>query len=114
MKEPETESRKTMQKQHRILIATDGSRSAQAALATAVKFPWPASSCMRALYFLSSLEPGRGGRVVLVNVVEPVFAPASVGRLPSSVRATSGLERALLGSIANGALNRSPVVMLVR
>ena len=29
-------------------------------------------------------------------------------------RATSGLERALLGSVANGALNSSPVVMLVR
>ncbi len=291
-----------MRTQHRILIATDGSRSAQAALATAIKFPWPASSSVRAviasatwlpaaseltraavektfeataaaarralarrwpeskalvvdappveailaeaerfkaslivlgwrghgtfrrllagsvsrsvaaqaqcpvlvvreaatamrrfvvgfdgspnaeraLDFLSSLEPGRGSRVVLLNVIEPVFAPASVGRLPSSVRshihrevaalneeqyqhgqatlaagvarldrsgwraesevrvgaplasllkavgehradvlilgarATSGLERALLGSVANGALNRSPVVMLVR
>ena len=30
-------------------------------------------------------------------------------------RATGGLERALLGSVANGALNRSPVpVLLVR
>ena len=35
--------------QHRILIATDGSRSAQAALATAVKFPWPDSSQVRAV-----------------------------------------------------------------
>ncbi len=292
-----------MPKQHRILIATDGSRTAQAALATAAKFPWPASSRVRAvvarsswlpanseqtraaveqsfetaaaaarhalarrwpvsqvlfsdgatvdailaeaerfkaslivlgwrghgtfrrllagsvsrsvaakaqcpvlvvreapaavrrflvgfdgcpnatlaLEFLSSLEPGRGSRVVLVNVVEPVSVPASVGRLPSSVRAdvhrgaaalnkeryqqgqatvaagtaqlersgwtakgevrvgaplasllkaveehradvvvlgaraTSGMERALLGSVANGALDRSPVpVLLVR
>ncbi len=119
--------------------------------------------------------------MVLVNVVEPVTVPASVGRFPSSVRAnihgevaalnkeqrqqrqatvaaaaarlrrsgwtaksevrvgaplasllkavedhhadllvlgaraTSGLERALLGSVANGALNRSLVpVLLVR
>ena len=290
-----------MPKQHRILIATDGSRPAQAALATAAKFPWPASSRVsvvvssfpwvpaestqaraafkksfeaaaaaarralarrwpesravvidappvdailaeaerfkasvivlgwrghgtfrrllagsvsrsvaahapcsvlvvreaasavrrfvvgfdgcpnaeRALDFLLSLEPGRGSSVVLVNVVQPVSAPPSVGRLPSSIRAhihrevaalnkeqyqrgqavvaagaarlersgwtaksevrvgaplvtllkavsehradvlmlgaraTSGLERALLGSIANGALNRSPVPVLL-
>lgn len=290
-----------MPKQHRILIATDGSRPAQAALATAVKFPWPASSrvCVvvssfpwipadseevraaikrsfeaaaaaarralaprwpeakvvvidappvdailaeaerfkaslivlgwrghgtfrrllagsvsrsvaahaqcpvlvvretasavrrfvvafdgcanakRALEFLSSLEPGRGSRLVLVNVVEPVSAPASVRLLPSSARAqvhrevaalneervqqgqatvaagaarlersgwtatsevrvgdplaslltavaehradvlvmgaraTGGLERVLLGSVANGALNRSAVPVLL-
>ena len=139
------------------------------------------SNADRALEFLSSLEPERGSRVVLVNVVEPVSVPASVGRLPSSVRAhvhgevaalnkeryqqgqitvaagaarlersgwkpktevrvgaplasllkaveehradvlvlgaraTGGLERALLGSVANGALDRSPVpVLLVR
>lgn len=291
-----------MQKQHRILIATDGSRTAEAALATALKFPWPASARVcavvarsswlpdasehtravvetsfeaaaaaartalarrwpesevvvvdgepvdvilaeaerfeaslivigwrghgvfrrllagsvsrsvaaraqcpvlvvrdaasavrrfvvgfdgcpnaeRALDFLGSLEPGRGSRGVLVNVVEPMSVPASVGRFPSSMRAnfrrevaavneerhqqgqatvaagvarlersgwkaegevrvgaplasllkavaehkgdvlvlgaraTSGLERALLGSVANGALNSSPAVLLVR
>ena len=135
----------------------------------------------RALEFLSSLEPKRDSRVVLVNVVEPVSVPASVGHLPSSIRAdvhrgaaalnkeryqqgqakvaagvarlersgwtaksevrvgaplasllkaveehhadvlvlgaraTGGLERALLGSVANGALDSSPVpVLLVR
>ena len=134
-----------------------------------------------ALDFLGSLEPGHGSSAVLVNVVEPIHTPASVGRFPSSMRAqihhsvtslneerrqqgqttvvagaarlersgwmakgevrvgaplaslleavrehradvlilgarsTSGLERALLGSVANGALDRSPVpVMLVR
>ena len=139
------------------------------------------SNADRSLEFLSSLEPERGSRVVLVNVVEPVSVPASVGRFPSSVRAhvrgevaalnkeryqqgqitvaagaarlersgwkpktevrvgaplasllkaveehradvlvlgaraTGGLERALLGSVANGALDRSPVpVLLVR
>ncbi len=36
-------------KRHRILIATDGSPSAQAALATAVKFPWSASARARAV-----------------------------------------------------------------
>jgi nucleotide-binding universal stress UspA family protein len=148
----------------RFVVAFDGGRNAE-----------------RALEFLGTLEPGRGSSVVLVNVVEPLSAPASVGRLPSSTRAhirrevhainkerheqgrataavgaarleslgwkaksevrtgdplasllkavaehradvfvlgaraTSGLERALLGSVANGALNRSPVpVMLVR
>lgn len=135
----------------------------------------------RALDFLCSLEPKPGSRVVLVNVVEPVSVPASVSRLPTSVRghirreasamneerhrkaqetvdaavlrlnrcgwavtgevregaplanllgaaddhradvlvlgarATSGVERALLGSVANGAMNRSSVpVLLVR
>lgn len=133
----------------------------------------------RALEFLSSLDPQRGSRVVLVNVVEPTVVPASVGHLPSSIRApiyaevaalnkerlhqghatvaggaarlrrsgwtaksevhsgaplasllkavevhradvlvlgaraTSGLERALLGSVANGALDRSPVPVLL-
>ena len=132
-----------------------------------------------ALDFLGSLEPGRGARAVLVNVVEPVIAPA-VGRFPAAMRAhilgevaamneekrrqgqamvdagvarlqragwkaegevrvgaplasllkavaehrgdvlvlgaraISGLERALLGSVAGGALNNSPVVLLVR
>ncbi len=135
----------------------------------------------RALDFLCSLEPKPGSRVVLVNVVEPVSVPASVARLPASLRghirhqasalneerhrkaqetveaaiprlirhgwavkgevrvgaplanvlgaaddhradvlvlgarATSGIERALLGSVANGAMNRSSVpVLLVR
>lgn len=133
----------------------------------------------RAIDFLSSLEPARGSRVVLVNVVEPLSVPTSVGRFPASMRAqlrhevaaineeryrkglataaagaarlersgwkvktevrvgaplasllkavaehrgdvlvlgaraTSGVERALLGSVANGALNSSPVVLLV-
>ena len=133
----------------------------------------------RALEFLASLDPARGMQVVLVNVVEPLAVPPSIGRLPSSMRAqlrseiaaineerhqqglatvtagvallersgwkaksevrvgaplaslmkavaehqgdvlvlgaraTSGLERALLGSVANGALNVAPVVLLV-
>lgn len=134
-----------------------------------------------ALEFLSSLEPGRGNRVVLVNVVQPIQTPGSIGRFPRSMRASidqqvtalneeqrqqaettvvagatrlvrsgwtakgevrigaplasllaaveehradvlmlgarasGGLEHLLLGSVANGALDRSPVpVMLVR
>lgn len=46
-----------MQKQHRILIATDGSRTAEAGLATALKFPWPASSCMCAIVARSRWLP---------------------------------------------------------
>ena len=135
----------------------------------------------RALDLLSSLEPKRGSRVTLVNVVDPIVMPASASALPTSVRANirremtalneeryrqgqaivaagakrlersgwtaksevrvgapllnllkaaeesradllvlgaraiSGLERALLGSVANGALNRSTIpVLLVR
>lgn len=43
-----------MSKRHRILIATDGSRSAEAALQTAVNFPWAASSRVRAVVARSS------------------------------------------------------------
>ncbi len=135
----------------------------------------------RALEFLSALEPGRGNGVVLVNVIQPVQTPASIGRFPRSMRAsidqqvaalneeqrqqaqaavmaattrlerlgstakgevrigaplaslleavaehrtdvlmlgaraTGGLEHMLLGSVANGALDQSPVpVMLMR
>lgn len=43
--------------QHRILFATDGSRSAQAALATAVLMPWPASSVARIVIARTSWLP---------------------------------------------------------
>ena len=134
----------------------------------------------RAVDFLSTLEPVRGSRVVLVNVVEPLSLPTSGARFPAAMRArlraevaainetnhqkglatvttgavrleragwkvetdvrsgaplasllkalgehggqvlvmgaraTSGLDRALIGSVASGALNTAPVVLLVR
>ena len=43
-REPVKEGSMAISKQHRILIASDGSGPARAALATALKFPWPASS----------------------------------------------------------------------
>ena len=43
-----------MRKQHRILIATDGSGPAQDALATALQFPWPACPPQK-------LDPGDSG-----------------------------------------------------
>ena len=46
-----------MQKRHRILIATDGSPPAHAALATAVKFPWAKPSIARALVAPSNWLP---------------------------------------------------------
>lgn len=46
-----------MPRQHRILIATDGSRAAQAALATAVRFPWPQSARVRAVIARTSWLP---------------------------------------------------------
>lgn len=133
----------------------------------------------RALDFLVSLEPRRGSRVVLVNVIEPAHMPHSLARFPSSIRAPirreytalkhrrqvqaqalldaaaarlksagwsvetdvrigdplanlldavrqqradllvlgaraiAGLERALLGSVAAGALDRAPVAVLL-
>ena len=148
---------------HRFVVGFDGCPNAE-----------------RALDLLSSLEPGRSSRVVLVNVVEPLSVPASARHLPSSARAqlryevaaineqrhqqglataaagvarlegagwkakaevrvgaplasllqavadhrgdvlvvgaraTSGVQRALLGSVASGALNAAPVVLLVR
>jgi nucleotide-binding universal stress UspA family protein len=37
------------EKEFRVLVATDGSRQAQAAIATAVHFPWPARTRVRAV-----------------------------------------------------------------
>ena len=44
-------------KQHRVVIAIDGSPAAKAALATAVKFPWPESSNARAVVARTSWLP---------------------------------------------------------
>lgn len=148
----------------RLMIAYDGCPNAE-----------------RAIDFLAALEPARGSRALVVSVVQPLPVPASVGRLPSALRAeirhevaaanqeryreaqktvaaavarleragwsaagdtrtgapvvslldaahehradilvagaraTGGIERALLGSVANALLNRSRVpVLLVR
>lgn len=54
---PVKKSSAAVRKQHRILISTDGSRTAQAALATVVKFPWPASVQVRAVVARSSWLP---------------------------------------------------------
>lgn len=59
-------------KRHRILIATDGSPSAQAALATAVKFPWSASARARAVVARPDSLTGASAdaRAVLVPIAE--------------------------------------------
>lgn len=146
----------------RLIIGFDGSPNAQ-----------------RAVEFVCSLTRPRGGAVVLVNVMQPVLAPASLALLPASsrayirhevaainkerhdeaqriakaaaaqlkqagwratsdirlgaplagllaavvdhradvlvvgARATSGIERALLGSVANGAVNNARLPVLV-
>jgi nucleotide-binding universal stress UspA family protein len=66
----------------RILVATHGSPSAHAAVATARAVPWPARTRVRG--------------VVVVGA-----------------RATTGLRRAVLGSVADGTVNRSRVPVLV-
>lgn len=43
--------------QHRVLIATDGSTAAQAALVTASRFPWPASAQVRVVIARTSWLP---------------------------------------------------------
>lgn len=135
----------------------------------------------RALDFICTLAPSRASRVVVMQAIQPMLVPASVGLLPASIRrqlqhevrainrerrekaaatvsgavtrlensgwpatgalrvgaplatllraaedhradvvvlgarAVNGVERLLLGSVANGALNRSKVpVLLVR
>lgn len=69
---------------HRILIATDGSRAAQAALATTAKFPWPASSRVRAVVARTSWLPVdsdwltdvKGARAALEKNFEPIVEAA--------------------------------------
>lgn len=46
-----------MPKKYRILIASDGSRAAQAALETTINFPWPESSRVRAVIARTSWLP---------------------------------------------------------
>ena len=67
-----------MSKQHRILIATDGSRPAQAALATAVEFPWPASARVRTIVARSSWLPADSepARVAVEKIFEAAAAAA--------------------------------------
>ena len=121
----------------RIVIGFDGSAGAR-----------------RALRFAARLEPRRGSRAVLVNVVAPAALPATAAERrshaaavlleragwPATVqvragapletlldaaaeregsvlvlgaRATSGLKRVVLGSVAAGALDRSRVPVLI-
>jgi nucleotide-binding universal stress UspA family protein len=45
------------------------------------------ANARRAVRFVARLAPPRGGRVIVVRVVEPASMPASSGRLPASLRA---------------------------
>lgn len=73
-------------KPHRILIATDGSRAAQAALAMTARFPWTDSSQVRALVARTSWLPvdsdwltdAKGARAALEKNFEPVVKAARV------------------------------------
>ena len=71
-------------KRHRILVATDGSPSAQAALSAAVKFPWGSASQARAVIGLTNwLRPdSQEAREVLER--EQAAAAASARRALSS------------------------------
>lgn len=62
----------------RILVATDGSPSARAALATAVQFPWPAPSRARAVVALGRVPAGAGHlvRATTVRVLHEQLEPA--------------------------------------
>lgn len=51
---------------------------------------------LRAVRFLARLAPPRGGRVVLVSVIEPLPLPLSARRMPAAVRATLRREAAKL------------------
>src|SRR5438093_12536 len=95
----------------RVLAATDGSKQARAAIATARTFPWPSGMPVRAVVarsapwrglhgralqaaaFLARLKPPWGARVILVCIAEPVIVP-SAGLLPGSVRSVLGREAA--------------------
>jgi len=109
-----------MPRQHRTLMATDGSHSAQAALATTARFPWPPSSRAQAVVTRLRWLPPLTGEAQAVaeasfaSLLEAV-AEHRADVLMLGKRATGGFEPMLLGSVANGALEHSPVpVMLVR
>lgn len=56
--------------QQRILIATDGSPAAQAAVATAVKFPWPRSALARTVVaYPEPMPPGASASSVVARLV---------------------------------------------
>jgi hypothetical protein len=114
-------------KQHRILIATDGSRPAQAALATVARL----LACGRRRLTLPLAAhrvsaSARGFREEFRGCCGR--GPPRIGAALAGIKGRghrraacrrdsrrSGLERALLGSVANGAFNHSPVpVLLVR
>jgi nucleotide-binding universal stress UspA family protein len=65
----------------RVLVATDGSRSARGALATALAFPWPADTRVRGVVVS---DPHRGGKAS--PHMRQAFADAS-DRIASAARA---------------------------
>ena len=68
-----------IKKNHRLLFAVDGSPTADAALATALKFPWPASSQASAVVARSnSWLPAMSGqaRASLEKILETATDPA--------------------------------------
>ena len=132
-----------MTRTFRILAATDGSPSACAALATAAVFPWPEPSRARAaVAFGASLSMRPALRVAARRVLEAeaesaqrigsgwhattdirfgipldtllhAAANQKADALVVGARTTRRLERALLGSVAAGALNHSRIPVLV-
>jgi nucleotide-binding universal stress UspA family protein len=64
----------------RVLVATDGSPSARAALATAVRFPWPQPSRARAVVALGALSPRGSSAAYRAAVVRALSAHTEAAR----------------------------------
>ena len=77
----------------------------------------------RAIDPVARLAPGRGSQVSVVCVLEPIRIPslglllavgeARAGLLVIGARGIGGVDRLLLGSVADGGIQHAPVSVLV-
>ena len=94
----------------RVLIATDGSPSAKAALTTAAGFPWPAATALaHPGWRVRSLVRDGAPLYELLRVVTEVGADLLV----VGIRGRSALAMSTLGSVTEGALTRCRAPVLV-
>jgi nucleotide-binding universal stress UspA family protein len=115
----------------RVLVATDGSRHAQAAVATAAQFPWPGRTRVRAITArdgggdaaadsarraLSTRWPGAELKIVDRAPVKGILAEAESFRADVIVlgwRGHGAARRLLMGSVSRGVVRGATCAVLV-
>ena len=95
-------------KEFRVLVASDGSLSATAATVTAKCFPWPVG-LRDAGWRVDVAVPRAAPLESLLSAVTQAGADLVI----VGATGASGIRRLLLGSVAQGALDRSPVPVLI-